>query len=323
MESGELDDYQTERIIGRRDGRRWMDATHHAPFAAVATNLTHTWAYTRFMETYDPPRSLASPIDLCAAIDAAVTAAHAGAAILQSYAHHRADLVIDRKARNDLVSQADREAEAVIIQELQTRTPKFGIVAEETGGQAQGAATWYIDPLDGTTNFLHGIPMFAVAIALERGQEIVASVIYNPVMDELFTAEKGGGAWLGDRKRLRVAARKHLADCVLATGIRGGGAGDDALIIRQIAQIAPATSGIRRTGSASTDLAWLAAGRFDGYWESRLSPWDVAPGWLMLREAGGTMSDYAGGTGSIWNGQVVAGNEDVQRQLLKLIKAVQ
>ena len=165
--------------------------------------------------------------------------------------------------------------------------------------------------------------MFAVAIALERSQEIVASVIYNPVMDELFTAEKGGGAWLQDRKRLRVAGRKHLADCVVATGIKTTGTADDALTLRQLAQVSPATAGIRRTGSASTDLAWLAAGRFDGYWEARLSPWDVAPGWLMLREAGGTMSDYSGGTGSIWNGQVVAGNEDVQGALLKILKGVQ
>jgi myo-inositol-1(or 4)-monophosphatase len=140
-------------------------------------------------------------------------------------------------------------------------------------------------------------------------------------MDELFTAEKGGGAWLGDRKRLRVAGRKHLADGVVATGIKVTGTDDDALTLRQLLQVAPATAGIRRTGSASTDLAWLAAGRFDGFWEGRLSPWDVAPGWLLLREAGGTMSDYAGAAGSIWNGQVVAGNEEIQRQLLKVIQA--
>jgi myo-inositol-1(or 4)-monophosphatase len=233
-------------------------------------------------------------------------------------------LQVSRKGPADFVTNADRRAEEIVFEELRKARPTYAFLMEERGDVpgTDGAHRWIVDPLDGTTNFMHGIPLFAVAIALERSGEIVASVIYNPVMDELFTAEKGDGAWLGDRKRLRVAARRHLADCVVATGIRGAGAGDDARTIRQIAHIAPATSGIRRSGSASTDLAWLAAGRFDGYWENKLSPWDVAPGWLLLREAGGTMSDYAGQPGSIWNGQVVAGNEDIQRQLLKAVKSV-
>jgi myo-inositol-1(or 4)-monophosphatase len=234
------------------------------------------------------------------------------------------NLQVSRKGPADFVSNADRRAEQIVFDELRKARPTYAFLMEESGEVAgtDGAHRWIVDPLDGTTNFLHSIPLFAVAIALERQNEVVASVIFNPVMDELFVAEKGGGAWLGDRKRLRVAARRHLSDCVIATGIRGGGAGDDARIIRQIGQIAPATSGIRRSGSASTDLAWLAAGRFDGYWESRLSPWDVASGWLMLREAGGTMTDYSGKPGSIWNGEVVAGNEEVQSQLLKLVQAV-
>ena len=186
-----------------------------------------------------------------------------------------------------------------------------------------GQHRWIVDPLDGTTNFLHSIPLFAVAIALERNNEIVASVIYNPVMDELYTAEKGGGAWLNDRHRLRVAARKHLADCVVVTGIKSSGTPSDALTMRQLLQVIPAVAGIRRSGSASTDFAWLAAGRFDIYWEAGLSPWDVAPGQLLLREAGGTLSDYTGSTGSVWNGQVVAGNETVQGQLLKILRGVQ
>jgi myo-inositol-1(or 4)-monophosphatase len=234
------------------------------------------------------------------------------------------NLQVSKKGPADFVSNADKRAEEIVFEELRKARPTYAFLMEEGGEVAgtDGQHRWIVDPLDGTTNFLHGIPMFAVAIALERGQEIVASVIFNPVMDELFTAEKGGGAWLGDRKRLRVAARKHLADSVIATGIKVTGTADDALTLRQLNHVAPATAGIRRTGSASTDLAWLAAGRFDGYWEGRLSPWDVAPGWLMLREAGGTMTDYAGATGSIWNGQVVAGNEDVQRQLLKALQTV-
>jgi myo-inositol-1(or 4)-monophosphatase len=207
---------------------------------------------------------------------------------------------------------------------LQKARPTYSFLMEE-GGEVRGTDgqhRWIIDPLDGTTNFLHGIPMFAVAIALERAGEIVASVIYNPVMDELFTAEKGGGAWLNDRRRLRVAGRKHLADSVICLGIKISGTDNDTLTLRQLGQVAPAVAGIRRTGSASTDLAWLAAGRFDGFFEAKLSPWDIAPGWLILRESGGVMSDFSGTPGSIWNGEVVAGNETVHAELLKVIKSV-
>ena len=143
-----------------------------------------------------------------------------------------------------------------------------------------------------------------------------------PAAEELYVAEKGGGAWLDDKKRLRVAGRKHLADAVIVTGINSRGSAIDVLQLKQMAQITPAAAGIRRTGSASTDLAWLAAGRFDGYWEAGIRPWDIAPGWLMLREAGGTMTDFSGGSGSIWNGEVVAGNETIQGQMLKIIKSV-
>jgi myo-inositol-1(or 4)-monophosphatase len=234
------------------------------------------------------------------------------------------NLQVSVKGPADFVSNADKRAEEIVFTELQKARPTYSFLGEEgtevTG--SDGQHRWIVDPLDGTTNFLHGIPMFACAIALERNTEIVASVIYNPVMDELFTAEKGGGAWLNDRKRLRVAGRKHLADAVVVTGINSRGRALDILQLKQLAQVTPAVAGIRRTGSASTDLAWLAAGRFDGYWEAGLAPWDVAPGWLVLREAGGTMSDYAGTTGSIWNGQVIAGNETIQNQLLKIVKAV-
>ena len=230
---------------------------------------------------------------------------------------------IEYKGLNDLVSYVDKTAERIIVSDLEKVLPEAGFITEEKTTTKIGQRyNWIIDPLDGTTNFMHGIPLFAVAIALQRGDEIVASVIYNPVSEELFLAEKGSGAWLDERKRLRVANRKHLADCVVATGIVSQGRPSDLLQLRQLVQINPAVSGIRRTGSASTDLAWLAAGRFDAYWEAGLKPWDVAPGWLLLREAGGTMTDYAGGPTSIWNGEVVAGNEAIQGQLLKLIKAV-
>ena len=234
------------------------------------------------------------------------------------------NLQVSVKGPADFVSNADKRAEEIVFNELQKARPTYSFLGEE-GTEVKGTDgqhRWIVDPLDGTTNFLHGIPMFACAIALERNNEIVASVIYNPAMEELFTAEKGGGAWLNDRKRLRVANRKHLADAVVVTGINSRGRALDVLQLKQMAQVVPAVSGIRRTGSASTDLAWLAAGRFDGYWEAGLAPWDVAPGALMVREAGGAISDYAGTTGAIRNGQVIAGTETIQGQLLKIVKAV-
>ena len=234
------------------------------------------------------------------------------------------NLQVSLKGPADFVSKADHNAEKIVHAELSKARPTYGFLMEE-GGEIKGTDgqhRWIIDPLDGTTNFLHGIPLFAVAIALQRGDEIVASVIYNPVLEELYVAEKGGGAWLDDKKRLRVAGRKHLADAVIVTGINSRGSAIDVLQLKQMAQITPAAAGIRRTGSASTDLAWLSAGRFDGYWEAGIRPWDIAPGWLMLREAGGTMTDFSGGGGSIWNGEVVAGNETIQGQLLKIIKGV-
>jgi myo-inositol-1(or 4)-monophosphatase len=234
------------------------------------------------------------------------------------------NLQVSVKGPADFVSNADKSAEKIVHAELSKARPTYGFLMEE-GGEIKGSDgqhRWIIDPLDGTTNFLHGIPLFAVAIALQRGEEIVASVIYNPIMEELFIAEKGSGAWLDEKKRLRVAGRKHLADSVISTGIKVTGTPNDPLHLRQLGQIAPAVAGIRRTGSASTDLAWLAAGRFDGFWEARLSPWDVAPGALLIREAGGTITDFGGAAGHVWNGQVIAGNETIHGQLLKIIKSV-
>ncbi len=233
------------------------------------------------------------------------------------------NLQVSRKGPADFVSNADRRAEQIIHDELIKARPTYGFLMEEAGEEAgtDGQHRWLIDPLDGTTNFLHSIPLFATAIALERAGEIVASVIYSPIMDELFTAERGQGAFVNNR-RIRVAGRKHIADAVIVTGIKVTGTDDDARTLSQLSQVSPASAGIRRTGSASTDLAWLSAGRFDGYWEGRLAPWDVAPGLLMVKEAGGFISDYAGKNGSVYNGEVVAGNEAIQAQLLKTIQKV-
>ena len=235
------------------------------------------------------------------------------------------NLQVSRKGPADFVSRADTRAEQIVYDELRKARPTYAFLMEEGGEVAgtDGQHRWIIDPLDGTTNFLHSIPLFAVAIALERSNEIVASVIYNPVLNELFTAEKGGGAWLSDQRRLRVAGRRHLADAVVVTGIKTQGTANDSLQLRQLAAVNPAVAGIRRSGSISVDMAWLASGRFDGLWEAGLSPWDVAPGLLMVKEAGGFVTDFAGSPGSVWNGQVVAGNEMLQPALLKTLKPVQ
>jgi len=253
-----------------------------------------------------------------------VKAAHkAGRSLTRDFGEVE-NLQVSRKGPADFVSNADRNAEEIIRDELLKARPTYSFLMEEGGAikGTDGQHRWIIDPLDGTTNFLHSIPLFAVAIALERNGQIVASVIYNPIMEETFTAERGGGAWLNERHRLRVAGRRSLSDAVAAVGIKLTGTDNDALQLKQLAAITPAVAGIRRSGSACTDLAWLAAGRFDLYWEAKLSPWDIAAGHLLVREAGGFVCDYAGKDNSIWNGEVVAGNEILQKALLKVLKTV-
>jgi myo-inositol-1(or 4)-monophosphatase len=192
---------------------------------------------------------------------------------------------------------------------------------EERGAVAGSDKThvWIVDPLDGTTNFMHGIPLFSIALALEREREIVAAVVYNPISDELYTAEKGQGAFVNNR-RLRVAARRTLADGVVATGIPHRGQPDGhARFLAECALLMRQTSGLRRTGSAAIDLAWVAAGRFDGYYERGLGPWDVAAGLLLVKEAGGHVTDMAGGQDMIGSGSIVAGNAHVHRALLEAL----
>ncbi len=234
------------------------------------------------------------------------------------------NLQVSRKGPADFVSNADLNAEEIIRDELLKARPTYSFLLEE-GGEIKGEDgqhRWIVDPLDGTTNFLHGIPLFASCIALERNGDIIASVIYNPIMEETFTAERGGGAWLDGRKRLRVAARRRISDCLAVTGINSKSATANAREIRQLAHITPSVAGIRRSGSACLDLAWLAAGRYDIYWEANLSPWDIAPGLLMVREAGGFVTDFSGADKSIQTGEVAAGNEPMHAALLKSLKTV-
>jgi myo-inositol-1(or 4)-monophosphatase len=228
------------------------------------------------------------------------------------------NLQVSRKGPADFVSNADRRAEEIVFNELRKARPTYGFLMEESGEVkgTDGQHRWIIDPLDGTTNFLHAIPLFAVSIGLQRGPDIVAGVIYNPITDELFTAERGSGAFLND-KRLRVGARTSLADCVGVTGIKRTVAERDARDVRTVARMNTVLAGIRRTGSACVDLAWLAAGRFDLMWETGLNPWDMAAGICLVREAGGTITDMDGGADMFGKGTLVGGNETVQRALVK------
>jgi myo-inositol-1(or 4)-monophosphatase len=231
------------------------------------------------------------------------------------------NLQVSLKGPRNFVTAADRRAEEIVREELAKARPDYGFLGEE-GGARPGADLshrWIVDPLDGTTNFLHGIPHFAVSIALERNGTIVAGLTFNPANDELFVAERGKGAFLNDR-RIRVAARQRLAEAVVACGLPHFGRGDLALARNEIAAAQQHYAGLRRYGAATLDLAWIAAGRFDAYWERDLSPWDLAAGMLLVREAGGFVSDLDGGDAVLAKGQVAAGNDTMHRELLRLLK---
>ncbi len=230
------------------------------------------------------------------------------------------NLQVSLKGPGDFVSAADRRSEQVLMAELQKARPGFGFLAEESGetpGQDR-ANRWLIDPLDGTMNFLHGIPLFAISVALEREGAIVAGVVFNPILNELYVAEKGAGAFLNDR-RLRVARRQKLEDCVIATGMpQLTRPGQDAYL-GELRAALPKIAGVRRTGSAAMDLAWVASGRMDGMWQHGLQPWDIAAGMLFVREAGGYVTDAAGHDNAFTAGTVIAGNEPIHRALLALV----
>ncbi|WP_432344909.1 inositol monophosphatase family protein [Shinella yambaruensis] len=230
------------------------------------------------------------------------------------------NLQVSLKGPGDYVSQADRKAEKLIREELMKARPTYGFLGEESDEiiGTDGAHRWIVDPLDGTTNFLHGIPCFAISIALERNGEIVAAVVLNPATDELFTAERGGGAFLNDR-RLRVAARKNLSDAVIGCGVPHLGRGNHGKFLIELRHVMGEVSGMRRLGSASLDLAYVAAGRFDGFWERDLAPWDLAAGILLIREAGGYATDLAGGSAMLDTGTVVAGNEYIHKALSEVV----
>ena len=230
-------------------------------------------------------------------------------------------LQVSLKGPANFVSSADHRAEETLRAELARARPGYGFLGEE-GGRQEGADKthcWIVDPLDGTTNFLHGIPQFAISIALERERTIVAGVVYNPITEELFVAERGKGAFLNDQ-RLRVAARKRLSEAVIACGLPHLGRGDLAQFRKEFAAMQEKVAGLRRFGAAALDLAWVAAGRLDAYWERNLSPWDTAAGLILVREAGGFASDLDGGEDIFDKREILAGNESMQRELLALIR---
>ncbi|MFO7297831.1 MAG: inositol monophosphatase family protein [Pseudomonadota bacterium] len=235
-----------------------------------------------------------------------------------------AQLQVSIKGPANFVSAADHRAEEILFRELSRARPGYGFLMEERGEIVGADKThrWIVDPLDGTTNFLHSIPLFAISIALEREGQLVAGLIYNPILDEMYTAEKGKGAFLNDR-RIRVAARRTLSDCVVATGIPHRGRSGHAQFLREAEAIMREVAGIRRTGSAALDLAWTAAGRFDGYWEHNLQPWDLAAGIVIVREAGGLVTDAQGGNRIFETGSILAGNPTISRGLLSVLSAVQ
>jgi myo-inositol-1(or 4)-monophosphatase len=230
------------------------------------------------------------------------------------------NLQVSMKGPGDYVSQADRKAEELVKAELMRARPDYSFLGEEGGSLegTDGQHRWIVDPLDGTTNFLHGIPMFSVSIALERQGQIVAGVVYNPALDELYTAEKGGGTFLNDR-RLRVAARNKLTDAVVGTGVPHLGRGQHGHYLVQLRNIMGEVAGVRRMGSAALDLAYVAAGRFDGFWEDNLSAWDIAAGIILIREAGGFVTDTSGGNTMLDSGSICAGNEHIHKAMLKAI----
>ena len=230
-------------------------------------------------------------------------------------------LQVSLKGPANFVSSADRRAEETLFQELSKARPGYGFLGEEGGARA-GADTshrWIVDPLDGTTNFLHGIPQFAISIALEREGSVVAGLVYNPASEEMFIAEKGNGAFLNEQ-RIRVAGRKRLADSVVACGLPHIGRGDLALAAKETGAMQAQVAGLRRFGAAALDLAWIAAGRLDGYWERDIKPWDMAAGSILVREAGGFVSDCDGGTDMFTKGHIVAGNDAIHKELLRVLK---
>jgi len=231
------------------------------------------------------------------------------------------NLQVSMKGAGDFVTRADIAAEKIIKDILMEARPNYGWLGEEGGGEdgADPTRRWIVDPLDGTTNFLHGLPHWAVSIGLEHKGEIVAGVIFDPAKDELFRAEKGGGAFINE-PRLRVSGRTRMIEAIFATGLPFGGRSDLPETLQDLARLLPTCAGVRRWGAAALDLAYLAAGRYDGFWERELHAWDIAAGLVILREAGGLVEPIRDGASILEDGELVAGNEAIFDKFARIIR---
>lgn len=232
-------------------------------------------------------------------------------------------LQISRKGPADFVSTADLKAQKILREELGKARPSFGFYMEETDGvvdKPDASERWIVDPLDGTTNFLHAMPHWCISVGVEREGEIVAGMIYNPLSDEMFWAEKGVGAYCSS-KRLRVSVRKDLSECLIATGLPFKGSKRKPVdALKELGNVMPMVAGIRRAGSAALDLAYVAAGRYDGYWESGLGMYDVAAGYIIVKEAGGFVSPMQKGKDPVKTGGIIATNAEIHDKLVKLVR---
>jgi myo-inositol-1(or 4)-monophosphatase len=245
----------------------------------------------------------------------------AGRALKRDYGEVE-NLQVSIKGPGDFVTAADKRAEKILFEELSRVRPGYGFLMEE-GGAIEGSDRshrWHIDPLDGTSNFLHGIPIFGVSLALEREGQIVAGLVYNPASDDLYVAEKGQGAYHNNR-RMRVAARRSLPESMIACGIPPlAGLARHARFQVELAAVMAKAGNIRRLGAAALDCAMVASGRCDGYWERGINPWDIAAGVILIRESGGFVTDLSGGQDMLAKGEICAGNETIHRLLLDVLK---
>ena len=254
-------------------------------------------------------------------LNTAVKAARRAGGIINRASQNLDLLHVSRKSHSDFVSEVDSNAEEAIIKVLLETYPKHSILAEEsgaTGDQDEPEYQWIIDPLDGTTNFLHGFPQYSVSIALKHRGVLTQAVVYDPTGNELFTASRGRGAYLNDH-RLRVSKRNQFSECLLGTGIPFRELTHMDTYLSMLKDIIPRVAGIRRPGSAALDLAYVAAGRYDGFWEIGLAPWDMAAGCLLITEAGGLVGDLEGNETYLENGNIIAGNPKIFGQLLQVI----
>ncbi len=231
------------------------------------------------------------------------------------------NLQVSMKGAGDFVSRADTAAEQIIRDMLTEARPNYGWLGEESGGEAGTDPTrrWIVDPLDGTTNFLHGLPHWAISIGLEHKGEVVAGVVFDPAKDEMFFAEKGQGAWM-NQSRLRVSGRSRMIEAIFATGLPFGGRADLPETLADLARILPHCAGVRRWGAAALDLAYLAAGRYDGFWERGLHAWDMAAGLVILREAGGLAEAIDPQTDILESGTIVAANQGLFEKFAGLVR---